>query len=50
MLTTGAAEERTYKLGNKNLFQLYSPAGQYLAGALTSLEGKEPPGPHRLRL
>src|SRR5215467_16235625 len=34
MLTTGGAEEKTYRLGNKNLFQVYSPAGQYLAGAL----------------
>ena len=42
MLTTGAAEEKTYKLGNKNLFQLYSPAGQYLAGALKALKEKNP--------
>jgi branched-chain amino acid transport system substrate-binding protein len=42
MLTTGAAEEKTYKLGNKNLFQLYSPAGQYLAGALAALKEKNP--------
>jgi len=34
MLTTGAAEEKTYKLGNKNLFQLYSSADLYLAGAI----------------
>ncbi len=42
MLTTGAAEEKTYKLGNKNLFQLYSPAGQYLAGAVKALKEKNP--------
>src|SRR6201999_2066573 len=42
MLTTGAAEEKTYKLGNKTLFQLYSPAGQYLAGALKALKAKTP--------
>jgi branched-chain amino acid transport system substrate-binding protein len=42
MLTTGGAEEKTYKLGNKNLFQLYSPAGQYLAGALAALKEKNP--------
>ncbi len=42
MLTTGAAEEKTYKLGNKNLFQLYSPAGQYLAGAIKALKEKNP--------
>jgi branched-chain amino acid transport system substrate-binding protein len=40
MLTTGGAEEKTYQLGNKNLFQLYSPAGQYLAGALEALKEK----------
>jgi branched-chain amino acid transport system substrate-binding protein len=42
MITTGAAEEKTYKLGNKNLFQLYSPAGQYLAGAVAALKEKNP--------
>jgi branched-chain amino acid transport system substrate-binding protein len=40
MLTTGGAEEKTYQLGNKNLFQLYSPAGQYLAGAVAALKSK----------
>src|ERR1043166_6514580 len=38
MLTTGGAEEKSYRLGNKNLFQLYSPAGQYLAGAVQALK------------
>ncbi|HEY6256333.1 MAG TPA: amino acid ABC transporter substrate-binding protein [Xanthobacteraceae bacterium] len=42
MLTTGGAEEKTYQLGNKNLFQLYSPAGQYLVGALEALKEKNP--------
>ena len=42
MLTTGGAEEKTYRLGNKNLFQVYSPAGQYLAGALAALKEKNP--------
>jgi branched-chain amino acid transport system substrate-binding protein len=42
MLTTGGAEEKTYQLGNKNLFQLYSPAGQYLVGALDALKEKNP--------
>ena len=42
MLTTGGAEEKTYKLGNKNLFQVYSPAGQYLAGALQALREINP--------
>ncbi len=38
MLTTGGAEEKTYRLGNKNLFQVYSPAGQYLAGTVQALK------------
>ncbi len=42
MLTTGGAEEKTYQLGNKNLFQVYSPAGQYLAGALAALKMTNP--------
>lgn len=42
MLTTGGAEEKTYQLGNKNLFQLYSPANQYLAGAVLALKEKNP--------
>ncbi len=42
MLTSGAAEEKTYELGNKNLFQVYSPAAQYLAGALHALKEKDP--------
>src|SRR5260370_20511770 len=29
MLTTGDADEKSYQLGNKNLFQLYSPAGHH---------------------
>jgi len=42
MLTTGAAEEKTYRLGNKNLFQLYSPAAEYLSGAVAALKMKNP--------
>jgi branched-chain amino acid transport system substrate-binding protein len=45
MLTTGAAQEKTYKLGNKTLFQVYSPASQYLAGALRALKEKSPNAP-----
>src|SRR5689334_2699855 len=41
MLTTGGAEEKTYKLGNKNLFQVYSPADQYLAGALQVVKERD---------
>jgi branched-chain amino acid transport system substrate-binding protein len=42
MIATGGAEGKTYKLGNKNLFQIYSPANQYLAGALAALKEKNP--------
>lgn len=42
MLTTGAAEEKTYELGNTHLFQIYSPAAQYLAGALQALKETDP--------
>ena len=42
MITTGGAEGKTYQLGNKNLFQLYSPADQYLAGAIAALKEKNP--------
>jgi branched-chain amino acid transport system substrate-binding protein len=42
MITTGGAEEKPHRLGNKNLFQMYSPASQYLAGALLALKEKNP--------
>src|SRR5258708_36293220 len=42
MLTTGGAEEKTYQLGNKNLFQGDSPAGQNLAGAPEALKETTP--------
>jgi len=42
MLTTGGAEGKTYKLGNKYLYQVYSPASQYLAGALQVLKKQNP--------
>ena len=42
MLTTGAAEEKTYKLGNQNLFQMFAPATQYLTVALDALKAKDP--------
>jgi len=40
MVTTGGALEKTYQLGNKRLFQIYSGASQYLAGALQALKEK----------
>ncbi len=42
MLTTGAAEEKTYKLGNQYLFQMFAPATQYLTAALDALKSKDP--------
>ncbi len=42
MLTTGAAEEKTYKLGNHYLFQMFTPATQYLKVALDALKAKDP--------
>jgi branched-chain amino acid transport system substrate-binding protein len=42
MLTTGAADEKTYKLGNKYLFQMFAPGGDYLKGALDALKSKDP--------
>jgi branched-chain amino acid transport system substrate-binding protein len=42
MLTTGAAEEKTYKLGNKYLFQMFAPASQYLTTALDALKAHDP--------
>jgi branched-chain amino acid transport system substrate-binding protein len=45
MLTTGAAEEKTYKLGNKYLFQMFAPAQFYLKTALDALKVKDPKAP-----
>ncbi|MGN8160249.1 amino acid ABC transporter substrate-binding protein [Salinisphaera sp. SWV1] len=42
MLTTGAAEGKTYKLGNKYLFQMYTPAAQYLKSALEVVKANNP--------
>ncbi len=42
MLTTGAAEEKTYKLGNQYLFQMFAPATQYLTAALDALKARDP--------
>jgi branched-chain amino acid transport system substrate-binding protein len=42
MITTGGALEKTYRLGNKSLFQLYTGGNQYLAGALQALKEKNP--------
>ena len=42
MLTTGAAEGKTYTLGNHYLFQMFSPAPEYLKVALDALKTKDP--------
>jgi len=42
MLTTGAAEGKTYTLGNKQLFQMYTPAKDYLKSALEVIKAKSP--------
>ena len=42
MLTTGAAEGKTYTLGNHYLFQMFAPGAEYLKGALDMLKTKDP--------
>ncbi len=42
MITTGAAEGKTYTLGNKYLFQMFTPADEYLTSALSALKAKDP--------
>ncbi len=42
MLTTGAAEGKTYTLGNHYLFQMFAPGSEYLKGALDALKAKDP--------
>lgn len=42
MLTTGAAEGKTYTLGNHCLFQMFAPAPEYLKVALDALKTKDP--------
>lgn len=41
MITTGAAEGKTYTLGNKYLFQMFTPANEYLTDALDALKAKD---------
>ena len=42
MLTTGAAEGKTYTLGNHYLFQMFAPAPEYLKVAFDVLKIKDP--------
>ena len=45
MLTTGAAEGRTYTLGNRYLFQMFAPATEYLSSVLDALKTRDPNAP-----
>jgi branched-chain amino acid transport system substrate-binding protein len=45
MITTGAAEDKTYKLGNKYLYQMFTPASSYLTSALDALKTKNANSP-----
>ena len=42
MMSIGGAEGKTYQLGNHYLFQTYTPADQYLSGAIALLKEKNP--------
>src|SRR5271165_7526624 len=42
MLTTGAAEGKTYTLGNHYLFQMFTTGAEYLKGVLDMLKTKDP--------
>ena len=42
MMSVGAAEPKTYQLGNKYLFQVYTPADHYLTSALDVVKSKNP--------
>jgi len=45
MLTTGAAEDKTYKLGNQYLFQMFAPATEYMKVAFDALKTKDANAP-----
>jgi len=42
MVDGGGAEEKPFELGNKHLFMVITPAGQYLSGAVKALKEKNP--------
>lgn len=42
MITTGAAEGKTYTLGNRHLYQIYTPAGKYLISSLSLVKKNDP--------
>jgi len=41
MLTSGAAEGKTYTLGNHYLYQMFAPGAEYFKGALDMLKAKD---------
>jgi len=42
MITTGAASDSTYQLGYTGVYQTYTPASRYLAGAIDLLQSLDP--------
>lgn len=42
MITTGAADDNNYKQGFTQVFQIYTPASRYLAGAVDLLAATDP--------
>lgn len=42
MVTTGAADDATMEQGFKNIYQLYTPASRYMAGAVDMLAKMDP--------
>ena len=50
MITTGGAVEKTYQLGNKNLFQLYTGSQPVSRRRAAGAEGEESEAACRLRL
>ncbi len=42
MITTGAADDNNYKQGFTQVFQIYTPASRYLAGAVDLLTATDP--------
>ena len=42
LITTGAADDETYKTGNTSLFQLYTPASLYMSSTVDMLKELDP--------
>lgn len=42
LITTGAADDETYKTGNTSLFQLYTPASLYMSSTVDMLKQLDP--------